>query len=145
VPWQAHRETLAALAPHLAGRVVIDAVNPLGFDSRGPFALRPKAGSAAEEAVALLPLSTVVGAFHHLSSELMLTDAPLDSDVLVLGDDRAAIGQVIALIDSIEGLRGVYAGRTRNAGQVESLTANLIAINRRYGIQAGIRVTGLPN
>jgi hypothetical protein len=38
----------------------------------------------------------------------------------------------------------VFAGRLRNAGQVEALTANLIAINRRYKTHAGIRVTDLP-
>ena len=38
-------------------------------------------------------------------------------------------------------MRGVYAGRLRNAGQVEAFTANLIAINKRYKAHAGIRVT----
>jgi hypothetical protein len=37
----------------------------------------------------------------------------------------------------------VYAGRLRNARQVEALTANLIAINRRYTVHAGIRITDL--
>ena len=84
----------------------------------------------------------MVGAFHHVSSELLLGDDPLDGDVLVVGDDRDAVGQVIELVDSIVGLRGVFAGRLRNAGQVEALTANLIAINRRYKTQSGLRVTG---
>ena len=38
-------------------------------------------------------------------------------------------------------MRGVYAGRLRNARQVEALTANLIAVNRRYKAHAGMRVT----
>jgi hypothetical protein len=40
-------------------------------------------------------------------------------------------------------MRGVYSGRLRNAGQVEALTANIIAINRRYKVHAGLRVTDL--
>ena len=52
--------------------------------------------------------------------------------------------EVIALADRVPGMRGVYAGRLRNAAQVESLTANLISINRRYKVHAGIRVTDLP-
>jgi hypothetical protein len=40
-------------------------------------------------------------------------------------------------------MRGVYAGRLRNAAQIEAFTANLIAINRRYKTQSGIRVTGI--
>ena len=63
---------------------------------------------------------------------------------MVLGDDREATDEVIALADRVPGMRGVYAGRLRNAAQVESLTANLISINRRYKVHAGIRVTDLP-
>jgi hypothetical protein len=40
-------------------------------------------------------------------------------------------------------VRGIYGGRLRNAGQVEALVANLIAINRRHHTHAGIRITGL--
>ena len=58
-------------------------------------------------------------------------------------EDRDAAAQVQALAGRIPDMRGVYAGRLRNAGQVEALTANLIAINRRYKTHAGIRVTDL--
>jgi 8-hydroxy-5-deazaflavin:NADPH oxidoreductase len=143
VPWTAHDETIDGLRADLDGRVVVDCVNPLGFDERGPYALAVEAGSAAQQAQLLLPGSTVVGAFHHVSSELLLGDDVLDGDVLVVGDDRDAVNRVIEIVDSVGGLRGVFAGRLRNSGQVEALTANLIAINRRYKIQAGLRVTGL--
>jgi len=48
---------------------------------------------------------------------------------------------VAALAERIPGMRGVYGGRLRNAGQVEAFTANLIAINRRYKAHAGVRIT----
>lgn len=143
VPWAAHDKTVGALRNELDGRLVVDCVNPLGFDERGPFALTVEAGSATQQAQALLPDSTVVGAFHHISAELLLAGGEMDTDVLVVGDERGAVSQVIELVDSITGLRGVFAGRLRNAGQVEALTANLIAINRRYRVQSGVRVTGL--
>lgn len=143
VPWLAHEKTISELSEELRGRIVIDCVNPLGFDERGPFALTVDSGSAAQQAQQLLPSSSIVGAFHHISAELLLDGGDLDADVLVLGDDRDAIEQVIALVDSLPGLRGIFAGRLRNAGQVEALTANLIAINRRYRGQSGIRVTGI--
>jgi NADPH-dependent F420 reductase len=87
----------------------------------------------------------VTAAFHHVSAELLanLEVAEIDLDVLVLGDDREAVGLVQALAGRIKGVRGVHAGRLRNAGQVEALTANLIAINKRYGVHAGIRITDL--
>jgi 8-hydroxy-5-deazaflavin:NADPH oxidoreductase len=145
VPWEGHGSLLESLRSTLAGKLVVDCVNPLGFDNRGPYALPVPEGSAAEQAAALLPESTVCAAFHHVSASL-LADPAVDEvhlDVLVLGEDRAAVQTVQALAGRINGMRGVYAGRLRNAHQVEAFTANLIAINRRYKMQAGIRVTAL--
>ncbi len=145
VPWEAHAPTLTELGGVLAGKVVVDCVNPLGFDARGPYAVDVAQGSAAEQAQALAPQATVTAAFHHVSAVQLadLTVADLDQDVLVLGDDRAATDTVIALAAALPGVRGVYAGRLRNARQVEGLTANLIAINRRYKTHAGLRITDL--
>ncbi|MEO6203835.1 MAG: NADPH-dependent F420 reductase [Mycobacteriales bacterium] len=143
VPWEGHRELLVGLAGELAGKVVIDCVNPLGFDKHGAYALAVEEGSAAQQAAAVLPDSRVVAAFHHVSAVLLLdeTVATVDTDVLVLGDDREATDLVQALVALIPGMRGVYAGRLRNAHQVEALTANLISVNRRYKAHAGLRVT----
>jgi NADPH-dependent F420 reductase len=145
VPWEGHAETVSALRDPLSGKVVVDCVNPLGFDKQGPYAVRVPEGSAAQQTESLLPSSRVCAAFHHVSSALLADPAvdSVDMDVLVLGDDRGAVDLVIALANLIKGARGVYAGRLRNAGQVEALTANLIAINRRYKSHAGIRITGL--
>jgi NADPH-dependent F420 reductase len=145
VPWDGHAELLASLTEALAGKVVVDCVNPLGFDKRGAHALAVDEGSAAEQAEKLLPDSTVTGAFHHVSAVLLddLAVESLDTDVMVLGDDRAATDLVQDLAGTIPGIRGVYAGRLRNAHQVEALTANLISVNRRYKAHAGIRVTDI--
>ena len=145
VPWEGHGELLAALAPELAGKIVVDCVNPLGFDKRGAYPLPVPEGSAAEQAAALLPGSRVVAAFHHVSAVLLLDSEveSIDLDVLVLGDDRTATDVVQALAARIPGMRGVYAGRLRNSGQVEALTANLVSINRRYKAHAGLRVTDI--
>jgi 8-hydroxy-5-deazaflavin:NADPH oxidoreductase len=143
VPWEGHESLLTGLAPVLSGKIVVDCVNPIGFDSQGAFALDVLAGSAAQQAAALLPESTVVAAFHHVSAVLLLDPSvtSIDTDVLVLGEERSATDLVQALVDRIEGMRGVYGGRLRNARQVEALTANLVSINRRYKAHAGLRVT----
>jgi NADPH-dependent F420 reductase len=142
-PWEGHETLVTALAPALAGKVVIDCVNPMGFDEKGAYALHVPEGSAAQQAEQLLPDSTVVAAFHHISAMLLL-DPDVDgieTDVLVLGDNREATDLVQALVGRIKGMRGIYGGRLRNAGQVEALTANLVSINRRYKAHAGLRVT----
>jgi NADPH-dependent F420 reductase len=143
VPWDGHADILAELTADLAGRIVVDCVNPLGFDKQGAYALDVPEGSAAQQAAALLPESRVVGAFHHISAVLLLDPSieSIDADVLVLGDDREATDTVQALVNRIPTMRGIYAGRLRNCGQVEAMTANLISMNRRYKAHAGLRVT----
>jgi NADPH-dependent F420 reductase len=143
VPWDGHRELLESLREPLGGKIVVDCVNPLGFDKQGAFALPVEEGSATQQAAAILTESRVLGAFHHVSA-VLLEDPSVDRveiDVLVLGDDREATDLVQALADTIPGVRGVYGGRIRNAHQVEAFTANLIAMNRRYKAHAGIRIT----
>jgi NADPH-dependent F420 reductase len=143
VPWDGHRATLESLRAELAGKIVIDCVNPVGFDKQGAYPLAVEEGSAAQQAAAVLTDSRVVAAFHHVSAVLLLDPeiGEMELDVLVLGDDREATDVVRGLADQIPGMRGVYGGRLRNAGQVEALTANLISINRRYKAHAGFRVT----
>ncbi|MFJ3843410.1 NADPH-dependent F420 reductase [Streptomyces albidoflavus] len=145
VPWDGHAKTLEGLREELAGKLVVDCVNPLGFDKKGAYALTPEEGSAAEQAAALLPDSRVTAAFHHLSAVLLQDPevASIDTDVMVLGESRADTDLVQALAGRIPGMRGVFAGRLRNAHQVESLVANLISVNRRYKAHAGVRVTDI--
>ncbi|GGM64534.1 NADPH-dependent F420 reductase [Longimycelium tulufanense] len=143
VPWDAHAATLGPLREALADKIVVDCVNPLGFDKKGPYQLEVPEGSAVEQAAMLLPEARMTAAFHHVSA-VLLVDVEVekvDTDVLVLGDDREATDVVRELAEQIPGVRGIYGGRLRNAGQVEAFTANLIAINRRYKAHAGIRIT----
>lgn len=143
VPWDGHGKTLESLREELSGKLVVDCVNPLGFDKKGAYALKPQEGSAAEQAAALLPDSRVTAAFHHLSAVLLQDPEveEIDTDVMVLGEDRADVETVQALAGRIPGMRGIFSGRLRNAHQVESLVANLISVNRRYKAHAGLRVT----
>lgn len=143
VPWEGHAKILEELRADLAGKLVVDCVNPLGFDKQGAYALVPDEGSAAQQAAALLPDSRVTAAFHHLSAVLLQNPEveSIDTDVMVLGDSRADTDTVQALAARIPGMRGVFAGRLRNAHQVESLVANLISTNRRYKAHAGLRLT----
>ncbi|SCX49605.1 hypothetical protein SAMN03159343_2234 [Klenkia marina] len=145
VPFAGHAELLVELAPVLAGKVVVDCVVPMGWDELGAYVLDVPEGSVTQQAAALLPDSHVVGAFHHLSAVSLedLSLPTLEGDVMVVGDDRASMDLVQALAGQLPGLRGVYAGRLRNARQVEALTINLVSVNRRYKTHAGVRVTGV--
>ncbi len=143
VPYEGHGDLLKSLTDELRGKIVVDCVNPLGFDKQGAYQLDVPAGSAAQEAAEVLPESRVVAAFHHVSAVLLEDESveSVETDVFVLGEDREATDLVGRLADLVPGMRGIFAGRLRNAGQVEALTANLISVNRRYKAHAGLRVT----
>jgi NADPH-dependent F420 reductase len=138
-------ELVSQLAAHLAGKVVISCVNPLGFDKKGPFGLDLGPTSAAERAQALVPEAAVVGAFHHLSALTLIGDAEIldHEDVLVCGDHAAGKAAVIELAAAVTGKPGIDAGALRLARQLEPLTAVLISINKKYKVRSGLTVVGL--
>ncbi len=143
VPYEAHRATLEGLRAHLAGKLVIDGVVPVRFE-RGPRPIDVEAGSATEEAAAILTDSTVVGAFHNLAAEVLLDPtASVHADVLITGNDAAAKATVEALAAQIEGARAVDAGPLRFSRFVEGLTILLIGINGRYKAHSSVRISGL--
>jgi NADPH-dependent F420 reductase len=142
-PYAAQAGTLPALAGALAGKVVVSTVVPMAFeDGRASLVAVPE-GSAAQQAQALLPRSTVVAAFQNLSAKKLLGGVPLEADVVVCADDAAAKRRVIELAPAIEGVRGIDGGPLANAQIVEAITVLLVSINRIYKTQAGIRIAGV--
>jgi 8-hydroxy-5-deazaflavin:NADPH oxidoreductase len=144
VPYAAHGDTVRALAPHLAGRVVIDITVPLKPPKVHQVNL-PEGQAAALEAQAILgPGTPVVAALHHVSStHLADAEHPVDCDVLVCSDDAKAMETAIGLIQQL-GVRAFDAGPLRNAVALESLTPVLLHLGKRYkNPGVGIRFTGL--
>ena len=143
VPFRNQAETLHP------GQLVVDCTVPLAAAIGGK-AIRTVGvwqGSAAQQAQEMVPEGvTVLSALHTVSAALLRDlDHPLGEDVLVCGDRRADKRRVAAVIDAIDGLRCVDAGRLEMARIVESMTALMIAVNARYKTHAGVRLTGLPD
>ena len=103
----------------------------------------PEEGSAAARAAGFLGEDVrVVSAFHNVAAHKLMQDIDVGCDVLVFGDDKAARGEVIGLVDAC-GLRGIHAGALVNSAAAEAMTSILIFINKTYKVDgAGIRVTG---
>ena len=142
VPFAAQDATLRDIAPHVAGKIVVDTTVPLV----PPKVMRvqlPAEGSAALRAQAALGEGmTVVSAFHNVAAHKLAKDVDVGCDVLVFGDDKAARGQVVALADAM-GLRGLHGGALCNSAAAEALTSILIFLNKTYKVDgAGIRITG---
>ena len=144
IPYSAHRATLSGLREALQGKILIDVTVPLAPPKVSHVKL-PPGGSAGQEAQAILGDGVqVVSAFQNVgAAHLDDPQHPIDCDVLVCGDSKAAKGEAIALAEAA-GMRGIDAGPLQNAVVVEGLTAVLIGINIRHKVKgAGIKITGI--
>lgn len=146
VPYAAHQDTLEQIKPGVAGKVLIDVTVPLKPPKVSQVWI-PEGGAASVQTQAFLGDDVqVVAAFQNVSATHLAEadEHAIDCDVLICGDSPEA-REVAVRLAAAAGMRGVHAGALANAVAIESMTAVLIAINRRYKINnAGIRITGLP-
>ncbi len=68
--------------------------------------------------------------------------ADMGADVLVCSDHPEATEATVALVDRIEGLRGIDAGSMTQASAIEAFTAVLITVNIRHRVHAAVRLSG---
>jgi NADPH-dependent F420 reductase len=142
-PWDSAVSTCRALVSPLDGKVVVSMANALVKEGREFLAMVPPRGSVAATIQAELPRSLVSASFHHLpASEMEKLDAPITADVLVCSDHPEATVATVALVDCIDGLRGVDAGSLAQAAPMEAFTATLITINIRHKVHAAVQLTG---
>lgn len=142
-PWDSAVATVGPIATELAGKVVVSMANVLIKEGREFLALMPPRGSVAAAIQAALPGSLVAASFHHLpASEMEKLTTPMVADVMVCSDHAEASAATLALVDSIEGLRGVDAGSLSMAAPIEAFTAVLITINIRHKVHAAVQLTG---
>ena len=150
VPFAAHVDMIKSVTDSIKpDDIFVDVVVPLSTAVGGgaSTALGVWEGSAAQQAVRLLPPHTkIASAFHNVVAEsLQDLKRDIDCDVIVCGDSQEARKVVMDLAKKIPGVRPVDGGRLENSRIVEQMTALLIGINIRYKVsEAGIRITGLP-
>ncbi|MGX1308149.1 NADPH-dependent F420 reductase [Amorphus suaedae] len=144
VPFASQAATLAAIAPHVAGKIVVDTTVPLVPPKVARVQLPAQGSAAACAASALGDAVRLVTGFHNVSAQKLRGDGSVGCDVLVFGDEPEARQAVIDLAGRM-GLRGIHGGVLDNAAAAEAMTSVLIAINKRYKIAegAGIRITGI--
>lgn len=109
VNWSKLPSALAGL-PDWAGRIVIDANNPIEAPLFKPVELGER--SSSEVFAGLVPGARVVKAFNHLQAHLLSDDPSSDGGKRVLfysGDDADAKAQVGALVDRL-GFFGIDLG-----------------------------------
>jgi NADPH-dependent F420 reductase len=140
LPDSGHIEILRDIAGELDGKVLVVATIawPPGPTSE------PSAAELARDALDALGRSVrVVAAFQTVSAGTLRKTESEPEDVLICGDDADAREATSALVDEI-GLRGVHAGRLKQARIAEAITGALLKINKHYGVKStGIRITGI--
>ena len=144
VPYDSQNGILQQIRAGCQGKTVVSVVVPLK-PPRVSRVWRPPAGSAAEEAQALLGEDArLVAAFQNISAtHLKDLSHSVDCDILITGDDKEAKQTAIELAQAA-GMRGIDAGPLVNSSVSEGLTAVLIGINARHRVKgSGIRVTGV--
>jgi NADPH-dependent F420 reductase len=143
-PWDSAATTAQENEDVLAGKVVVSMANALVRVGHEFQPLVPPRGSVAAHVQAAVPRCRVVAAFHHLpAKELGHLGEPIDSDVLICGDDGAAVKSVAEIVAKIPGCRPLEAGELSNAMAIEAFTAVLLQLNVRYKTRVAPKLTGI--
>jgi NADPH-dependent F420 reductase len=143
-PWDSAASTAQENEKLLSGKIVISMANALVRVNKEFQPLVPPRGSVAAHVQAAVPDCRLVAAFHHLpATELGMIEEPIDSDVLICGDDPAAVRQVSEIVAHIPGCRPLDAGELSNATAIEAFTAVLLQLNVRYKTRVAPKLTGI--
>jgi hypothetical protein len=144
--WNAAVETTQEHAALLDGKVVIAMANGLERVGKEFHPVLPEEGSLAAAMQVAAPGARVVTAFQHVpAAAFAALDEPLESDVIVCGDDEGARGAVLDLVHEMVNLRGFDGGSLANAVGIETFAALLLSINMRYKGKGTLRLLGLEN
>jgi NADPH-dependent F420 reductase len=143
-PWDSAATMAQEHASYLRGKIVVSMANALVRVGKEFEPLIPPRGSVAAHVQAAVPASRVVAAFHHLpAKELGAIGHPIDSDVLICGDDAEAVSTVSEIVSKIPGCRPLDAGELSNATAIEAFTAVLLQLNVRYKTRVAPKLTGI--
>jgi NADPH-dependent F420 reductase len=143
-PWDSAASTAQENEDLLRGKIVVSMANALVRVNKEFQPLVPPRGSVAAHVQAAVPDCRLVAAFHHLpATELGHIDEPIDSDVLICGDDPAAVKVVSDIVSDIPGCRPLDAGELSNATAIEAFTAVLLQLNVRYKTRVAPKLTGI--
>ena len=142
--WEGAIGTAAEHADALAGKPVIAMANGLEKVGREFHPVLPKGRSLSEAVQAAAPRARVVAAFQHVPAAAFADlNSPIESDVIVCGDDEPARELVLGLVAGIPDLRAFDGGSLVNAIGIEAFAAVLLTCNLRHKGKGTLRMLGL--
>ncbi len=144
LPFEGLDAFLAESGALLAGKIVVDVVNPLRVVG-GRFDVEPvMEGCASMRVARMAPRARVVGGFKNAAAaHLLALDTPAHGDTLLASDDDDAKAIVAGLVREIPDLRPLDAGPLANAAFLEQVTALELNLNRIHRATTAIRILGV--
>ncbi len=117
-----------------AGKVVIDATNPLDFSGGGPALAVGHSDSGGEQLQRLLPEARVVKAFNTVGNALMIDpDLPDDRPTMFIAGEDADAKALVADALADFGWHGLDVGGIEQSRQLESLCLLWVAVGQARG------------
>jgi NADPH-dependent F420 reductase len=135
-------DTARELADAIGDTPVLSVASDLAFTDRG--VLPGRAERSLAEELADIVRGPVASGLQSLSAAHLSAVSLPDEDALVCGDDPRAKQLALELAEQLVAGRAVDVGPLANSRALEAMTAALVNVNRRYGITAGLRLTGFP-
>ena len=135
-------ETARSLSDAIGDTPLLSVAADLRFEAGSVFPGR--LGRSLAEEIADVVRAPVVAGLQSLAAAKVAQPEPPDQDVLVCGDDADAKRLALACGERLVAGRAIDAGPLAIARALEGLTALLLNVNRRFGVEAGIRITNLP-
>lgn len=145
VPYKFMADTIKGLKGALTpDKVVVSLCVPLAnaVGGKPTQIVTPWEGSAAEQAQALVPKGVVVvGALHNVCAARLADIAnPVENDVVVCCNKKDVRNEIIELVESIDGVRGMNGGPLCSSRTAEAMTALIIGMNIRYKMPKGLGI-----
>ncbi len=135
-------ETARALATAIGETPLLSVAADLRFEPEGVFPGR--AGRSLAEEIADVVHGPVVAGFHSLAAANLVQPQLPDQDALVCGDDEHAKRLALDCGAHLVAGRAIDVGPLAIARALEGLTALLLNVNKRFRVEAGLRITNLP-
>ena len=143
-PWDSAATTAQENAAALAGKVVVSMANALVRVGHEFQPLVPPRGASPPTCRPQCP--DAVWWPRSITSprpSSAISAQPIDSDVLICGDDPAAVETISEIVTNIPGCRPLDAGELSNATAIEAFTAVLLQLNVRYKTRVAPKLTGI--
>lgn len=136
IPWKAVPEVIPPLASALAGKILVDCTNAVGWDDGPVIGVDT---SAAQKIAELAPGARVIKAFNTLGAEHLATATVHGqvADTFLAGDDAEA-KQVVAQLARAVGFEPVDLGPLRNARLAEHIAVAWIHLAMKGGLGRNI-------